>query len=165
MARFRFTLGLLLKLRRLEEDRAERAFLSALSSLKEKEAALAVLERMLKEQRKRCLGLAREGGGSWEVIRARRSLGVLSRRLAERQGEIRARRPALERLRDACRQASARRCAVEKLRELERREFLEAEEKKDRRDLDEAGLGAFLAARAEAVQPAAPHPGAATHER
>ena len=154
MARFRFPLEGLLKVRRLEEDRAKLSFLTGLKALREKESELEEVVRHREEGKDR---LRSASGGAIDiedVLRTRRFINVLFARIEERRREIALLRPSIEEARSAFRKASVRRRAIEKARERALREHRQEEDRRERRDLDELAGVRFLRRRTEA-EPAA----------
>ncbi len=150
MAQFTFRLEPLLKLRRIEEERAKAAFLEALGRFRRKEAEIENLSRRREEAK--ALSRERQSGSLdvEELLRVRRFLNVLYQRMAERREELQAMRRGLEESRSAHRRAAVRLRIVEKLRERRWREFLREEERRERRDLDEIGQTSFIRARSAA---------------
>jgi flagellar protein FliJ len=158
MARFRFTLEPLLRLRRREEERMRDAFLSALRALRARELEAAELVRRREEVKARSRERQEGSIDIEELLRTRHSLNVLFQRIEEKRAELAALRPSLDGARTAYRRAAARRRVVEKVRERRFRDFLREEERRERRDLDEAAQTAFL--RREPDGPAAAARGA-----
>jgi flagellar FliJ protein len=154
MARFSFSLEPLLKLRRLEEDQKKRGFLSSLQLCRLKEAEIEEISRRREEAKARCRELLPGRIEIEDLLRARRFLNVLFQRLSEKRVELQALRPALDEARAAYRKAAARRRVVEKVRERKWREYLREEDRRERRELDEAGQNLFWKARAESREPA-----------
>jgi len=149
MARFRFALQGLLKVRILEEDRAKSHFLLKLRTCRLREAEIAGIAREREEAKARC----REApGGAVDVegiLRARRYINVLFQRIEEKRADLARLRPALDEARAAYRKAAVRRKAIEKIRERRLREFRRDEDRRESRILDEVGGTRFLRARAE----------------
>src|SRR2546422_4367468 len=116
MAAFRFSLEPLLKLRRLEEDRAKAAFLRALAGFRGKEAEIAALTAKREEAKERCRQSQPGRIDIEEVLRARRFINVLFQRISEKRVELNALRPALEEARSAHRRAGPRRRARGRVR-------------------------------------------------
>jgi flagellar protein FliJ len=144
MARFRFNLEGLLKLRRLEEDRAKSAFLLRFRGYRLVEAEISEVGRLREEAKVRC----RESSlGSLDMdvlLRSRRFINVLFQRIEEKRAELSRLRPALEEARSAYRKAAARRKAIEKIRERRREAFIREEERREGRELDEVGGIGFI---------------------
>ncbi len=137
MARFHFPLESLLKLRRIEEDRAKASFLLLLRDFRRKEAEIADLGRRREEAKERFREPASGQIDIEGVLRARRFINFLFQRIAEKRAELSGLRPPLEEARISHRKAAIRRRAMEKLRERAWREFLREEERRERRELDE----------------------------
>lgn len=151
MARFRFSLDGLLKLRRIEEDRAKSAFLFRLRSCRLIEGEIAEIARRREEAKARCLETP---GGTLdieELLRARRFINVLFGQIEEKRAELGRLRPAVEEARGAYRKAAVRRKAIERLREKRKAEFLREEDRREARALDEVGGSRFLRDRVAAA--------------
>ena len=150
MAKFHFALESLLKLRRLEEDRAKASFLLLLRDFRGKEAEILAIAREREEAK---LRFREPTSGQLDieaVLQSRRFINVLYQRMSEKRAELGQLRPKLDDARTAHRKAAIRRRALEKLRERAWREHLREEERIERRDLDELGQVKFLRDRAAA---------------
>ena len=148
MARFRFSLEGLLKLRRLEEDRAKAGFLLELRGFRLKEAEIEAWARRREEAKARCRAMSEGTIDLDAFLRARRFINVLFQRLEEKRAELARMRPVLEEARSRYRSAAVRRQAIERIRERRWREFLREEDRREGRELDEVGQVGFVRARA-----------------
>src|SRR5512138_2427366 len=117
MAVFRFRLDQLLKLRRVEEDRAKAKFLLLLRSYRLKEAEAAELVRRRDEAKERCRETMTGQIDIEQLLASRRFINVLFQRISEKRQELAGLRPGLDEARAAHRAASVRRRALEKIRE------------------------------------------------
>jgi flagellar FliJ protein len=152
MARFRFNLEGLLKLRRLEEDRAKSAFLLRFRCYRLVEAEIAEIGRRREEAKARCRESSLGSLDMDALLRSRRFINVLFQRIEEKRAELSRLRPALEEARGAYRKAAARRKAIEKIRERRRLEFLREEDRREGRELDEVGGVGFIRAAQETAR-------------
>ncbi|MBI4584287.1 MAG: flagellar export protein FliJ [Planctomycetes bacterium] len=141
MARFKFELAALLRVRAIEEERAKRHFFMALKSLRQKEGELMELTCIREQVKDRCRA-ASAGVLAIEVeemLRQRRYINVLYQQMVAKREEVARLRKAFEEVRAVFRQARIKRRAVEKLKDRRRREFLMEETRREARDLDEIG--------------------------
>src|SRR5882672_11187333 len=134
MANFQFKLQSLLKLRRLEEDRAKASFLLLLRDFRNKESEILGLAREREEAKDRFREPTSGQLDIEAVLRARRFIYFQFPRITEKRSELTALRPTLENARAAHRQAAVRRRALEKLRERAWREYRKEEERRERRE-------------------------------
>jgi flagellar protein FliJ len=154
MAKFHFKLESLLKLRRLEEDRAKASFLLLLRDFRGKEAEILAIAR---EREAAKVRFREPDAGMLDieaVLQSRRFINILYQRMSEKRTELGRLRPKLDEARTAHQKAAIRRRALEKLRERAWREHLREMERVERRDLDELGQVKFLRDRAQASGPA-----------
>jgi len=149
MARFRFSLEQLLKLRGIEEDRAKNSFLLQMKGFRLKEAEAQALTAQREEAKQRTRESAQGILDIEEVLRSRRHINFLYQRLAEIRVHLEKMRPAIDEARGAFRKAARKRQALERIRERRWKEHLLDEGRKDQRILDDVAQIGFVRARME----------------
>jgi len=133
-------LAALLRVRRIEEDRARDSLLRARKAIDEETAAIRRIESDREEAKEKLRALASGTVDRDEILRYRGYINFLFRALAARRAHVEELRPALASAQLAYRDASARRETVETL--IARKAEAAAVEGRRReiRDLDEVGI-------------------------
>ena len=149
MARFRFSLEQLLRLRGIEEDRAKNSFLLQMKGFRLKEAEAQALTAQREEAKQRTRESAQGILDIEEVLRSRRHINFLYQRLAEIRVQIEKMRPAIDEARGTFRKAARKRQALERIRERRWKEHLLDEGRKEQRILDDVAQIGFVRARME----------------
>ncbi len=149
MAKFRFKLDALLRLRELEEQEVERRFqeVDARFRQKENEIDALALERDEAKQRYGWGGESQRNVDIETVLQQRRYINSMYQRILERGSELRKIGEEREIVRKELIEASTRKKVVEKLRERRFKAFQEEENRKEQRMFDE--LGQVYSQRAE----------------
>ncbi len=141
MKRFRFHLQSLLKLRRFQEEAAQRALGEALRQAQAQRDGI----RELEDERAEMLNTATEQESFLPAERQRLSLyvGDLDRRLRAARENLLALESVVAQKREALQTASKARKALEKLRDRRRETFAEERRRRDYANVDEAVLQRF----------------------
>jgi len=139
MAKFRFRLATLLRLREMEEERSKRTLYEVHSRYQEKEKGLDELV-LLREEAKQTNRGPVDGVSRLDVeslLVQRRYINHLYQRIVEKGEELRKLAVSVSDARKELARARTQRRVVEKLKERRKREFDEEQDRKEARELDE----------------------------
>ena len=141
MAKFRFRLEALLRLREVEEDRSKRKFFELLKIRQRMERELVEIVQTREETKSQCRSSS-SGVTTLdmdEFLARQRYLNVLYKSLLAKREEINRFQPELEQAKVFLREAQKKRKTVEKLKERRQREFDLKEARNEIKELDEIG--------------------------
>lgn len=133
-------LAALLRVRRIEEDRARDGLLRARKAIDEETAAIRRLEAEREEAKEKLRALASGIVDRDEILRYRGYINFLFRAVATRRAHVEELRPALAAAQSAYREASARRETVETLIARKTEDAAAEERRRETRELDEVGI-------------------------
>ena len=146
MAKFRFRLESVLRLREMEDDRARRALHEVQRDFQREEQALRDMVELREEAKSDVRGGDdREGDDDvrqvdvQELLRQRRYINVLYQRIVSKGQDLTRIGKEVERAKKSLGEARVRKRIVERLKERKKQEFLREEDRREARELDELG--------------------------